>query len=800
VIRKRIKMRKREEAATETFKREVECLELLRCLSHPNIVELLCSYTYKGQHNLLFPVFPMDLDLFLKQPDRFGEFRQNTTFYSALQGLASAIDAVHNLSLNKQSHHVQLSRIGYHHDIRPKNILVSPTTFLLADFGLARLKPDDEDSRTGWKSGAGDYIAPECMDEDFTHQKVGRSIDIWSFGCMVIDIATYIERGPDGVSEFHEQRLTPSSKGKWKNHRFFEDEDIKHAVIEWLKVLLARPVDKGVRGLVRLARQMLQVTWSQRPNAPQVSRILSHLSIKAMFQATEHALEQYIKNSQHGESTQFGNMMDIWFENERLKAWGVVLGIQTDQKDSMIFEELLKSSPDIYTSFLSTLKSIYDMLETPISYQNRPPSMEAMEVSEIVSTPSPLGDGIRKLVQSLWDLVPSSSQKRMEQAWRQSSLDTDDFDILRNVEGVTRTMETPYSDIGALAAMKRLQLALECEIDTGSPEKKRLLLTTSKFQSTGYLNQFEIGWYQIPNVNYQTTPEGNPRFTPNSRQQVLVEWVLYSAAWDGQSDHEKITKIGALAELLHQPKPSSVRVLDCLGIFPPTPGSGHQGFGFVYVFPPTNRPDAVNQPKTLRKLFSEEPLLGDKFAIAQSLVLSLYELHIAGWLHKSIHSGNVLFFQYSDKIAPETLGAPYLVGFRHSRPNGKAWYTEGPAEVRTGYEHPDYHSRSDGQEVRFQRAYDYYSIGLVLLEIGFWKPLSSFRDRHPKEIEEKFRDILIRKYVPKLGPKMGSIYRDAVAACLQGVFPTIEEGYLVDSLEGFYWAVVTELGKCNVGV
>ncbi|KAF8245034.1 hypothetical protein K440DRAFT_556862, partial [Wilcoxina mikolae CBS 423.85] len=190
----------------------------------------------------------------------------------------------------------------------------------------------------------------------------------------------------------------------------------------------------------------------------------------------------------------------------------------------------------------------------------------------------------------------------------------------------------------------------------------------------------------------------------------------------------------------------------------------------------------------------------DKSAIAQSLVLSLYELHIAGWLQKSIHSGNVLFSQDSDKIAPETLGAPYVVDFRHSGPDSKGLVYRGPSEIRTGYEHPDYHSRSDGQQVRFQISYDYYSIGLVLLEVGFWKPLSSFRNRHPKETDENFRDNLIRKYVPKLGPKMGSICRDAVASCLRGIFQANEEGCLVDGQDDFYWSVVTELGKCNVGV
>ena len=179
VVSKRLKMIKPQEATNKAFRREMECLEILRCLRHDNIIQLLGSYTHKGEHNLLFPSLPQDLTRFLQLDERFGKFRENLTFYNALSGLASAIETVHNLVVDASNRQNFLTRIGYYHDIRPKNILVTSSTFILADFGLARFKPANEDSKTRWKTGVGDYIAPECMDENFDHKKVGRSIDIW---------------------------------------------------------------------------------------------------------------------------------------------------------------------------------------------------------------------------------------------------------------------------------------------------------------------------------------------------------------------------------------------------------------------------------------------------------------------------------------------------------------------------------------------------------------------------------------------------------------------------------------------
>src|SRR5277367_22303 len=209
VIRKRIMRRKTQpsENYNAAFEKEMAILRLLGTLSHPNIVPLLASYTYNDEHNFLFPCFEMDLKQFLEQNARLGEFRWNFTFHLALCGLASALEHTHSLHLKTKENGLDFDAIGYHYDCRPANILVSKSTLILADFGLGKLKPAEAGSDTPWKQGAGDYFAPECMDASFAHQRVGRAIDVWAFGCLMVEVMTYMERGPEGLQKFRESRL-----------------------------------------------------------------------------------------------------------------------------------------------------------------------------------------------------------------------------------------------------------------------------------------------------------------------------------------------------------------------------------------------------------------------------------------------------------------------------------------------------------------------------------------------------------------------------------------------------------------
>ena len=64
-----------------------------------------------------------------------------------------------------------------------------------------------------------------------------------------------------------------------------------------------------------------------------------------------------------------------------------------------------------------------------------------------------------------------------------------------------------------------------------------------------------------------------------------------------------------------------------------------------------------------------------------------------------------------------------------------------------------------------------YSLGIVLLEIGLWRPLNEITQKYPLETPyEEIRDRLLKERIPLLKQSMGRRYCEAVRVCLAGDF------------------------------
>jgi hypothetical protein len=297
----------------------------------------------------------------------------------------------------------------------------------------------------------------------------------------------------------------------------------------------------------------------------------------------------------------------------------------------------------------------------------------------------------------------------------------------------------------------------------------------------------------------------------------MVEWKMV----DGKEPPGDMTsgqymailerRIKNIARLLKsQKKPDEVRTLTCLGVVN-KPGATDDitQYGIVYKVPP-------GDCCTLRSLLIDEDrylMLGDRFSVALMLSKAALFLHLAGWLHKGIRSDNVLFFLQEDgAINPEE---PYLVGFEYSRENAANTQTEMVvADIEFNlYRHPDVQGlpleSSEGESgkgrqdsrPRFRQTHDLYSLGVVLLEIGLRKPVSSMMweaERNPqygKHSAGAFRTWMVETKVPRLGPLMGEAYRDAVARCLRGDF-AVDDNTSVE--QAFYIEVVSVLANCRL--
>ncbi|KAI8062914.1 HA-tagged protein kinase [Gongronella butleri] len=83
-------------------------------------------------------------------------------------------------------------QMGIHRDIKAANILVNGQGVCkISDFGLSRINHHDEAymSMTGSRgfSGSAPWMAPEAVTQQ---EKYSAKVDIWSFGCTVLEMAT----------------------------------------------------------------------------------------------------------------------------------------------------------------------------------------------------------------------------------------------------------------------------------------------------------------------------------------------------------------------------------------------------------------------------------------------------------------------------------------------------------------------------------------------------------------------------------------------------------------------------------
>jgi Prion-inhibition and propagation len=429
---------------------------------------------------------------------------------------------------------------------------------------------------------------------------------------------------------------------------------------------------------------------------------------------------------------------------------------------------------------------------------------------------------LAKFNNGLYSLMPPVEAKILAKAVAAELLRTTDIGSLLTLQRAAQHSDT---DIASLAQLKHRSLMM-IRNPTAVPlmelPDKSAGLTISH---TSPSNRRSIGTY-LSSKNKPAKPEP-----------VMIEWKLVGRDIRGEEKTLIETRTNNLAYLLHQTnKPKDIRALTCIGL---TKGMAdtaeHLKYGLVYGIPSSSpNPDI---PTSLYDLLpsnddddddeetSEEFDLGDKFRIARILAQSLYQLHVSGWLHKAICSDNVLFFSPQSGLTssrgPQKTSnkSLFLAGYEFARPGRLRDPTQKAGTITIDlYAHPAYRS---GGNVKYRRLFDIYSLGVVLLEIGLWRRVESGVTARQTAVE--VRDTLVEACERQLGPAMGSLYRDAVSACLKGEFPV--EGLAVEDEEepkweelsaeeitaleakdeqinsdlstAFYWKVVKVLGLLN---
>lgn len=178
---------------------------------------------------MLFPYAVCNLREYMTR-QQFGAFTKENILWllSQLRGLAHALRNIHNIteaqtpppSPKVASTSQKLRKSAWHHDVKPENILFYRVTgskrgvFKLADFGSGKvhtLRSGSANTRSA--NGTLTYEPPEAFYEGAT----SRPYDIWSLGCVVLELLLWAVLGYDSVHKFAEARAGRNSPGSPPN-------------------------------------------------------------------------------------------------------------------------------------------------------------------------------------------------------------------------------------------------------------------------------------------------------------------------------------------------------------------------------------------------------------------------------------------------------------------------------------------------------------------------------------------------------------------------------------------------------
>ncbi|KAL8723337.1 MAG: hypothetical protein Q9181_007303 [Wetmoreana brouardii] len=758
-------LKQRSPQDTDDFNREINVLSFLNCIDHPNIVELLGSYTCQGSHNLVFPPASGDLQKLLDSNEPPGDFQSDADFVAALHGLASAIEKLHNYTLGP----VEVEFIGCHRDLKPKNILVERGKFLLADFGLSALKTITEDSKSIFRAGPGWYMAPECEDAENEHKpgKIGRASDIWSFGCIICELATYMTHGSNGIREFQERRTV--SLGSIRTKTFHAGKSPHTGVEDWVEKL-DKSASDTTSCLLQLARRMLAIEPTERPKAEEVMLHLRQLTLTSRFLDTKNVYEEYEKKAKS---------LELTVEKVRYSLWGWALGFPDHLITAEIHDSKIIEVDTVFERNIQTLCKIGSKLT---SHNETSDHLHAL--------PSKL----RMLNDEMASTLPLSLQKSIQKRLELRMVNTEDLGLLKEIKQ-TFGADSANRSIGVLAAVRYMNALCAAPPDNVGRDLQ--------LQAVTLRNHRPFKGYELANM----VKDNDDQREPSPQPQILVERFEYGESCS-QSDvcKEYSDRMEAIAHLLHTASEEpAFKVLRCLGYH-----HEPQNHAFALVFePPTAIYDGHGSTNlmSLEQLIAatqengpQRPNLDERLKLAHSLAATVSAIHRANWLHKSISPSKVLFFVSQPLAVSESLPSPYLIGFNRSRPGDDRPFSVKPDTNDLYYQHPDY---SDPQS-NYQPKYDDFSLGVILLEIGLWKNLKKMlqlpeKDRlEPQEIMQP----IMQDWVPRLGFYVGKSYHNVVTTCLTG---SCETGGLRDSndshaprLDSFETKVVEELQSLAV--
>jgi hypothetical protein len=369
-----------------------------------------------------------------------------------------------------------------------------------------------------------------------------------------------------------------------------------------------------------------------------------------------------------------------------------------------------------------------------------------------------------------------------------TDLDDSEYDF---ANGITTFGNRSLTRLGTLAQQKFVHLAIEDSQYVSEDFGNSIDLP----HLADNIRETELNLNEIWTKNGQPFPEdvdeGERTEASYRGASVWIEWKPNEVAGpgqpDGQVDPKIRTRVQKLAALLKQNnRKVTFRAPHCLGYFVDESEDRESRFGLVFEKPASVPPST--QPTTLRAMIEDAnagiPSLTDRINLMRLLAETVERLHAVDWLHKGLRSANILFFTYQNRETGElevNYSDPYISGFDYSRPATSDDMTERPTDNPKAdiYRHPHVQSTGNREESSgrksYKKSFDIYSLGIVLLEIAYWKTIDQIlgidlETARPKQTWPVM-ERLVRKeprHLAFVKSHLGNTVEGVIRACLEG--------------------------------
>ena len=212
-------------------------------------------------------------------------------------GIANAVKHIHHLSGPEPpapssglgAPVAEKRKSAWHHDLKPENILffldkrTTRGTFRISDWGSGKVNEYRRTSSIHTRSPNGTltYEPPEATSEGST----SRPYDLWSLGCVYLELLIWAVFGPEAIAKFSDERGDERvSNSPLKDDAFWKKVGnefvLRSSVIARMRRLeetLAEPSAPPFKELLVCVRRMLEIKAEERIKATELSESLDRI-------------------------------------------------------------------------------------------------------------------------------------------------------------------------------------------------------------------------------------------------------------------------------------------------------------------------------------------------------------------------------------------------------------------------------------------------------------------------------------------------------------------------------------------